>query len=326
MQQKLVGASISLLIVSVLLSHFHILSALSRVCRRDVFYMKNAAALNYLANSFEETCPSGSMQFEHHSAGDELWETKVPASQRPRILNPASKRLFRSITVSGMRRGYNHRSQHKEQKRKQHPLPSSLILRSQTPTKGSHTVPPQYNHDANNKDNEKRNKNPPRLYRETSLQLPLEIKLTPQPRYTPYQQHGQKQQQPQPHFHKLSRSKSDDDHNNTSSPIHPTSPSAVSSHPPPLKDTLLPNLLLLIARVAQQGPQQWHCDCNRTNHHLSSTADKLLDSQTSSSHLSSSSSSSPLRPAGGRFLSRDNEIRGSFLGMVVCVVVSVMWI
>ncbi|KLJ08348.1 hypothetical protein EMPG_16218 [Blastomyces silverae] len=329
MQQKLIGASVSLLIVSVLLCHFHLLPALSsRMCRRDVFYMKNAVALNYLANGFEETCPSGSMQFEHHPTGDELWETKVSsAPQRPlRILNPSSKRIFRSITVSGVRRGYGHGNEHKEQKRKQYPLPSSQILQSQiSASKGSHTIPPEYNYEANNNDNEKRNKHPPQLYREKPLHLPLEIKHTTQPLYTPYKQLGQ-QQRPQ----KLSLSKSNN--NNTSSPIHPTSPSTAPSRPSTPKEAQLLNRPSFLVTVVQQGPDQWHC--NHTHHHLSSTADKLLDSQISSSHhsssplssSSSSSSSSPLCATGGRFLSRDNEIRGSFLGMVVCVVVSVMWI
>ncbi|OAT03503.1 hypothetical protein BDBG_00214 [Blastomyces gilchristii SLH14081] len=90
---------------------------------------------------------------EHHPTGYELWETKESTPQRPRILNPSSKRIFSSITVSGVRRVYGHHgNQHKEQKRNQYPLPSSQILRPQISSKGSssHTIPPQHSHDVNN--------------------------------------------------------------------------------------------------------------------------------------------------------------------------------
>ncbi|OJD11827.1 hypothetical protein ACJ73_09461 [Blastomyces percursus] len=252
------------------------------------------------------------MQFEHRPTGDGLWKTKRPTPQRPQKLSPSSKRIFHSTTVSGVQRGYDHGNQHNEQKWKQYPLPSSQILRPQT-------ISPEYKYDPNNNDHEKPSKHPPQLYRETLLYLPLEIKHAPQPLYTPFKKHGQKQLQ------QLSLRKSDNN-NNISPPIHPTSPSTASSRPSTQKEAPpLPNLLPFLARVVQQGPHHWRR--NHTHHRLSSTADKLLRSQMSSSHLSSSSSSSyPLRTTGGRFLSRDKEIRGSFLGMVVCVVVSVMWI
>ncbi|KKZ65544.1 hypothetical protein EMCG_08617 [[Emmonsia] crescens] len=268
MPQKLVGASISLLIVSFLFCLFHLLPALSRLYGRDAFYLKNAAVLNCLANGFEETCPVRPIQYHHHTFDDEPRETKVPAHQRLWIPNAPNIKIFRSITLFSVHRVYPSdqglSKQNQHQKQKQHSLPSSQISRSERSSKGSHTTLPRCDY-VNNNDNDNNKKQSPQLRRQTPLHSPPDIKNIPQLIYASYQQ-----QEPQEQLEQQLRQRPlYISTTSISSPIDLTNPNTTSSHP---------------------------------------------------------SSSYPLRATGSKISSREKEIRGSFLGMVVCIVVGVMWI
>lgn len=338
MQQKFVGASVSVLIVSFLWYHFHLLPALSSNYRRDTFYMEDAAALNFLVNDIDGmsfmlvsvlvlllTCDSISLEIclvwselcQHHTFGDESWEKTLSIPQGLWKLDPFNIDVFRSISISRVRgvpgvypnvHQQSQQIQHKEQKRKQHPL------------EDGHTSLPRYPHNANDNDNEKLNKDLPESHGVTNLHFPPEIGHIHHPIYASYWQ--QQREQPSPH-------KSND---SISSSIYPTSPNAVPSSLLIQKDINRLNLLPLLVRGAER--QTPHL---KYTYPLSSTVDNSSGSQISSSLPSSSSSSSSFATSSpsssyticatrSRISSCEKEIRGSLLGIVVCIVVSVLWI
>ncbi|KAG5295181.1 hypothetical protein I7I48_11973 [Histoplasma ohiense] len=317
MQQKFVGASVSVLIVSFLCYHCHLLPVSPSNYRRDTFYMEDAAALNFLVNDIDETCLVWSVLCQHHTFGDEPWEETLSTPQGLWKLDSFNIDVFRSISISRVRgvpgvypnvHQQSQQIQHKEQKRKQHPF------------EDSHTSLPRYPHNENDNDNEKLNKHLPESHGVATLHFPPETGHIHHPIYASYWQH----QREQP-----SLNKSND---GISSSIYPTSPNAVPSRLLIQKDITRLNLLPFLVRGAErQTPHLKH------TYPLSSTVDNSSGSQisfslpssspsSSSSATSSPSSSYPICATRSRISSCEKEIRGSLLGIVVCIVVSVLWI
>ncbi|KAK2781488.1 hypothetical protein FQN52_001598 [Onygenales sp. PD_12] len=165
MPQKLVGASLSLLVFALVFSVLHLVPASFRYWR-DAVSIQDASAPNCLADDFSvspETCPS--MPHLYDVPESEPWASNTPVhtDRRPWIPASIDIKVFRTITVSSVRRiekilsspnaifdslhtisPYDHYWQRKQ---KQHPFPSSEISKSAARHKSSWmpSRPPRYN-------------------------------------------------------------------------------------------------------------------------------------------------------------------------------------
>ncbi|OAX85364.1 hypothetical protein ACJ72_00253 [Emergomyces africanus] len=303
MPQKVVGASVSILLFSFLFGLFLLIPVMSR------FYdIQNVAVLDCLEERIEDTCAVMPVQYLRHNLDDDPWGTKAPARQRLWKPNAININIFRLITVASVRRAYpyvqGHWKQIQDQKQKenQDPFPSLQNSQPEGSLKTCHTSLPRYEYVNKNDNTNNNEQRPPSRRRVVPRLSQPDIKNNcPLPIRTPQ------------HFSQHSLYKSN---NTLSSPIGLEYPNAASAHQRTRKEISLFGFPPFLTRAVQRY-YRYHA------RRLSSTTDKPLGSQISSSR---SSASHPLRTTGNRITSREKEMRGSFLGMVVCVVVGVMWI
>ncbi|PGH05125.1 hypothetical protein AJ79_06873 [Helicocarpus griseus UAMH5409] len=317
MHQKLMGASVSLLVITFLFYFLHLL----RSYWGDTFPIQNAATLNCLRNSLENTCPAITNQYYHdYTVDEEIWKTKRPAPQRPWTSNILDRKTFRTVTLSSVRRietflfsnslldpliyPYGSWQSNHQQNRKQHPRPSSQISPIGRSTKNSRSRHPRlYNH-ANNDNNKNKQTIPSRL--ETSVHAfplvdhPANGNPSPPgtediPPSTPIcdEQHEQKGQRPLLHHS-----------NGNSSAISQSKTSLGDLYPH--KGNPLDLLYTLLAPLKE--------------HIHPSSASENNSTKSAAPSISGSAGTTAMGTS-----SRDTDIRGSFLGMVIGVVVGVMW-
>ncbi|EEH41416.1 hypothetical protein PAAG_02979 [Paracoccidioides lutzii Pb01] len=325
MTLKIVGASLFVLAVTLVFCLLQLLPAPFRIQWKDTLSRQYAATLHFLADDLQESCPAISHQYHHDIHGDELWLTKESVHQQLWMSNALEINVFRAVTLSSMWRIENiltpntllnsliypyNRWRTEHQKQKEHSLPYTKVPRSENPSQNTRTNPPQHiNFNSVNSGSDTNNNPNPSTPLETSLNSnPLsnpstadrfsspDIKSAPRPVYPSSQ--GQDQLYP--------LYKSNNASSIPSTRIDSSNPnSTLFTSPKPQRNPPLNLLSLLLVPLEQ---------------HSHPYPDRLSRSSISHPPLDSASATRM------RITSREKEIRGSLLGMVIAVVVGVMWL